>query len=39
MTFRKQDMMNLEIQLSRRHGVVPMTQLYRHEEARLAAGW
>src|SRR3954452_22802367 len=36
MTFRKQDMMNFQIQLTRRQGVVPMTRNYiAREEARL----
>jgi cyclopropane-fatty-acyl-phospholipid synthase len=36
MTFRKQDMMNFQLQLTRRQGVVPMTRDYiTHEEARL----
>lgn len=36
MTFRKQAMMNFQIQLTRRQGVVPMTRSYiGHEEARL----
>ncbi|MET4384979.1 cyclopropane-fatty-acyl-phospholipid synthase [Bradyrhizobium sp. F1.4.3] len=38
MTFRKQDMMNFQLQLTRRQGVVPMTRDYiAHEEARLHA--
>ncbi len=38
MTFRKQDMMNFQLQLTRRQGVVPMTRDYiAHEEARLRA--
>jgi cyclopropane-fatty-acyl-phospholipid synthase len=38
MTFRKQDMMNFQLQLTRRQGVVPMTRNYiAHEEARLRA--
>jgi cyclopropane-fatty-acyl-phospholipid synthase len=38
MTFRKQDMMNFQIQLTRRQGVVPMTRNYiAREEARLRA--
>ncbi|MCK1741859.1 class I SAM-dependent methyltransferase [Bradyrhizobium sp. 139] len=38
MTFRKQDMMNFQIQLTRRQGVVPMTRNYiAFEEARLRA--
>jgi cyclopropane-fatty-acyl-phospholipid synthase len=38
MTFRKQDMMNFQIQLTRRQGVVPMTRDYiTREEARLRA--
>ena len=38
MTFRKQGMMNFQIQLTRRQGVVPMTRDYiAHEEARLRA--
>jgi cyclopropane-fatty-acyl-phospholipid synthase len=36
MSFRKQNMMNFQIQLARRQGVVPMTRDYvTHEEARL----
>ncbi len=36
MTFRKQHMMNFQLQLTRRQGVVPMTRDYiAHEEARL----
>ena len=36
--FRKQDMMNFQIQLTKRQGVVPMTRDYiAHEEARLRA--
>lgn len=36
MTFRKQGMMNFQIQLTKRQGVVPMTRDYiEHEEARL----
>lgn len=36
MTFRKQGMMNFQIQLTKRQGVVPMTRDYiAHEEARL----
>ena len=36
MTFRKQGMMNFQIQLTRRQGVVPVTRDYiAHEEARL----
>lgn len=36
MTFRKQGMMNFQIQLTKRQGVVPMTRDYIvHEEARL----
>ncbi|WP_027551452.1 cyclopropane-fatty-acyl-phospholipid synthase family protein [Bradyrhizobium sp. Cp5.3] len=36
MTFRKQDMMNFQIQLTRRQGMVPTTRDYiGHEEARL----
>ncbi|NPU64293.1 class I SAM-dependent methyltransferase [Bradyrhizobium sp. 83012] len=36
MAFRKQNMMNFQIQLTRRQGVVPMTRDYiPHEEARL----
>jgi cyclopropane-fatty-acyl-phospholipid synthase len=36
MTFRKQDMMNFQLQLTRRQGVVGMTRDYiAHEEARL----
>ncbi|MFB6460013.1 class I SAM-dependent methyltransferase [Bradyrhizobium tunisiense] len=38
MTFRKQDMMNFQIQLTRRQGVVPLTRDYMpREEARLRA--
>jgi len=38
MAFRKQNLMNLQIQLTKRQGVVPMTRDYiRHEEARLRA--
>lgn len=38
MTFRKQAMMNFQIQLTRRQGVVPMTREYlAREEARLRA--
>ncbi|MGY4236206.1 cyclopropane-fatty-acyl-phospholipid synthase [Bradyrhizobium sp. USDA 4449] len=38
MTFRKQGMMNFQIQLTRRQGVVPMTRDYiGHEEGRLRA--
>jgi cyclopropane-fatty-acyl-phospholipid synthase len=38
MTFRKQDMMNFQLQLTRRQGVVPMTRDYiAREEARLRA--
>jgi cyclopropane-fatty-acyl-phospholipid synthase len=38
MTFRKQDMMNFQIQLTRRQGIVPMTRNYiAREEARLLA--
>lgn len=38
MTFRKQHMMNFQIQLTRRQGVVPMTRNYiAREEARLRA--
>jgi len=38
MTFRKQNMMNFQLQLTRRQGVVPMTRDYiAHEEARLRA--
>jgi cyclopropane-fatty-acyl-phospholipid synthase len=38
MTFRKQDMMNFQIQLTKRQGVVPITRDYiAHEEARLRA--
>lgn len=38
MTFRKQGMMNFQIQLTKRQGVVPMTRDYiAHEEARLRA--
>ena len=38
MSFRKQNFMNLQIQLSKRQGVVPMTRNYiAHEEARLRA--
>ena len=36
MAFRKQSMMNFQIQLTRRQGVVPTTRDYvGHEEARL----
>src|SRR5947209_5689744 len=36
MTFRKQHMMNFQLQLTRRQGVVPMTRDYiAHEEAKL----
>ena len=36
MSFRKQDLMNFQIQLAKRHGVVPMTRDYiMHEEAKL----
>ena len=36
MSFRKQNMMNFQIQLTKRQGVVPMTRDYiAHEEARL----
>jgi cyclopropane-fatty-acyl-phospholipid synthase len=36
MSFRKQNMMNFQIQLAKRQGVVPMTRDYiAHEEARL----
>ena len=36
MTFRKQDMMNFQIQLAKRQGIVPTTRDYvGHEEARL----
>ena len=36
MTFRKQGMMNFQIQLTKRQGIVPMTRDYiAHEEARL----
>ena len=36
MSFRKQNLMNFQIQLTRRQGVVPMTRDYiAHEEARL----
>jgi len=36
MTFRKQGMMNFQIQITRRQGVVPMTRDYiGREEARL----
>jgi cyclopropane-fatty-acyl-phospholipid synthase len=36
MAFRKQNMMNIQIQLTRRQGVVPITRDYiTHEEARL----
>ncbi|MGY3240219.1 cyclopropane-fatty-acyl-phospholipid synthase [Bradyrhizobium sp. USDA 4472] len=38
MTFRKQGMMNFQIQLTKRQGVVPMTRDYiAHEEGRLRA--
>ncbi|MET4799378.1 cyclopropane-fatty-acyl-phospholipid synthase family protein [Bradyrhizobium sp. LB11.1] len=38
MTFRKQGMMNFQIQLTKRQGVVPITRDYiAHEEARLRA--
>jgi cyclopropane-fatty-acyl-phospholipid synthase len=38
MTFRKQGMMNFQLQLTKRQGVVPMTRGYiAHEEARLRA--
>ncbi len=38
MTFRKQAMMNFQIQLTKRQGVVPMTRDYiAHEETRLRA--
>jgi cyclopropane-fatty-acyl-phospholipid synthase len=38
MTFRKQNMMNFQIQLTKRQGVVPITRDYiAHEEARLRA--
>ncbi|MGC2775448.1 MAG: cyclopropane-fatty-acyl-phospholipid synthase family protein [Bradyrhizobium sp.] len=38
MAFRKQNMMNFQIQLTRRQGIVPMTRDYIHrEEARLRA--
>ena len=38
MTFRKQGMMNFQLQLTKRQGVVPMTRDYiAHEEARLRA--
>jgi cyclopropane-fatty-acyl-phospholipid synthase len=38
MTFRKQGMMNFQIQLTRRQGVLPITRDYiTHEEARLRA--
>nr|WP_041756560.1 cyclopropane-fatty-acyl-phospholipid synthase family protein [Bradyrhizobium sp. ORS 278] len=38
MAFRKQNMMNFQIQLTKRQGVVPMTRDYIHrEEARLRA--
>jgi cyclopropane-fatty-acyl-phospholipid synthase len=38
MTFRKQEMMNFQIQLTRRQGVVPMTRDYiAREEVRLRA--
>ncbi|EJN14102.1 methyltransferase, cyclopropane fatty acid synthase [Bradyrhizobium sp. YR681] len=38
MTFRKQAMMNFQIQLTKRQGVVPMTRDYiMHEETRLRA--
>jgi cyclopropane-fatty-acyl-phospholipid synthase len=36
MSFRKQNLMNFQIQLAKRQGVVPMTRDYiTHEEARL----
>jgi len=36
MSFRKQNLMNFQIQLSKRQGVVPMTRDYiAHEEAKL----
>jgi cyclopropane-fatty-acyl-phospholipid synthase len=38
MAFRKQNMMNFQIQLTKRQGIVPMTRDYiGHEEARLRA--
>jgi cyclopropane-fatty-acyl-phospholipid synthase len=38
MSFRKQNLMNLQIQLTKRQGVVPMTRDYiTREEARLRA--
>jgi cyclopropane-fatty-acyl-phospholipid synthase len=38
MSFRKQNMMNFQIQLTRRQGVVPMTRDYvTHAESRLRA--
>ena len=38
MSFRKQNMMNFQIQLAKRQGVVPMTRDYvTHEEAKLRA--
>jgi cyclopropane-fatty-acyl-phospholipid synthase len=36
MSFRKQNLMNFQIQLSKRQGVVPMTRDYiAHEEVKL----
>jgi cyclopropane-fatty-acyl-phospholipid synthase len=36
MSFRKQNLMNFQVQLTRRQGVVPMTRDYiPHEEAKL----
>jgi cyclopropane-fatty-acyl-phospholipid synthase len=36
MSFRKQNMMNFQIQITKRQGVVPMTRDYiSHEEAKL----
>jgi cyclopropane-fatty-acyl-phospholipid synthase len=38
MSFRKQNLMNFQIQLAKRQGVVPITRDYiGHEEARLRA--
>ena len=38
MSFRKQNLMNMQIQLTKRQGVVPMTRDYiAREEARLRA--
>jgi len=38
MTFRKQGMMNFQVQLTKRQGVVPMTRNYiAKEESRLRA--